>query len=496
MNDICKLQSVPSVSLMRYGKYQQNLKPLLMRVRTVALIVVTWIFTITTTSTIVVVRVDGNNAFTSSRYYYSSKHILPHPIVRTHRSPWRKASIWGIRRGNHETRSDGSMISVINRVHRGGGGQSGGSGSSTSSGTGSATDSFFASNDVPRNLHLPSKNIVYESVLLTLQIVTTVFRTVLPPIVTTIRTIVDFYRILPIDAILAQIGLIYAFAGGYYPTLFAAVQAAQHCGYQNMITAIQVLVDEATTAIQACDFSSIKFTFHSQQQEQTQFNRKRAREIFTKKTKIVLATIDPVRINEAIAAIYTTWMSISIVLEREFARTIALSITIAESIQPMVSLLLNRPLQMCISASYYKWIPIIIGWVCKAMAMSLAWRIQRVLTAYTSAIAGGLMCARALCRIVQKQWGGIRRIFGFPAKQQKKAKFSATQDASSADPNFENTHLDEFLGYIIALCGLYSQIGQGFSFEVPFPLSLVTWPFDLAERWIQWQITRKRTTSE
>jgi hypothetical protein len=53
------------------------------------------------------------------------------------------------------------------------------------------------------------------------------------------------------------------------------------------------------------------------------------------------------------------------------------------------------------------------------------------------------------------------------------------------------SYLDEFVGFIIAGFGFYSQIGRGFSFEVPFPINLVSWPFGLAERWIQWQITKK-----
>ena len=42
--------------------------------------------------------------------------------------------------------------------------------------------------------------------------------------------------------------------------------------------------------------------------------------------------------------------------------------------------------------------------------------------------------------------------------------------------------------------GFYTQIEHqyrnNFSFEIPFPISLVTWPFDLAEKWIQWYITK------
>ena len=50
--------------------------------------------------------------------------------------------------------------------------------------------------------------------------------------------------------------------------------------------------------------------------------------------------------------------------------------------------------------------------------------------------------------------------------------------------------LEEVLGFVVAGVGLYSQIGRGFSFQIPFPLRLVTWPFELAEHWIQWAITK------
>jgi hypothetical protein len=103
--------------------------------------------------------------------------------------------------------------------------------------------------------------------------------------------------------------------------------------------------------------------------------------------------------------------------------------------------------------------------------MSLAWRVQRVLTAYTSAITGGLMFSRACIRMLRKR--GVR-LFGLIPE------------------NCENSFLDEVIGFTVAGFGLYSQIGDGFDFKIPFPVNLVTWPFSLAERWIQWQITKKQ----
>jgi hypothetical protein len=309
------------------------------------------------------------------------------------------------------------------------------------------------------NLDATRDNPLDNTVSVALKVLTTGCRTILPLVVATVRAVTTFYAALPVDAILAQVGLVYCFAGGYYPTLFAAVQAAQHCGWEVMVDAVDDLAEEAVAAIQACDF---------------QFSRgaepKKAHEIFTEKTKIVLATIDPMKINEAVAALYTTWMGVSTVLEKEFAETIALSITIADYIRPVINFVLAPPVSRCIPPEYHKWVPIVLGWACKAAAMSFAWRIQRVLTAYTSAIAGGLMFSRSIFRMLRKR--GIR-LFGLIPEDSDKS------------------YLDEIVGFTVAAFGLYSQIGDGFDFDIPFPLSLVTWPFGLAERWIQWQITNK-----
>jgi len=77
---------------------------------------------------------------------------------------------------------------------------------------------------------------------------------------------------------------------------------------------------------------------------------------------------------------------------------------------------------------------------------------------------------------------------GFFGRRPAAAAAAATQE----DEASFFTPLEEALGLGVAALGLYSQIGNGLSFEIPFPLSLVTWPFELAERWIQWSITKNR----
>ena len=281
---------------------------------------------------------------------------------------------------------------------------------------------------------------------------------VLPPITAVASAIVGFYRALPKDAIVAQIGLVYCFAGGYYPTLFSSLQAAQQYGWNIMVEAIEDLADEAIRAIDALEASE---KIHS-----SKFGSKgEFMNTFRIKTGVVMATLDPMKINQAAGALYMTWMGVSSVLEREYARVITLSLTLAKYIERVAQFILGPPAYYIVDEKYHQWVPVVVGWGCKAAAMSIAWRIQRIMTAATSAVTGGLLFTRSIARMLSKR--GIR-LFGLIREDQ------------------ESTFLDEMIGLLVAGLGFYTQFEtqwrNGFSFQVPFPLSLITWPLDWAER--------------
>ena len=225
-----------------------------------------------------------------------------------------------------------------------------------------------------------------------IQILISCGKAVLPPAVSLIRGVIRFYRSLPVDAVTAQVGLIYCFAGGYYPTLFSSLQAAEHCGWRVMIHAIDDLTEEAIKVINATTDLSSEIP--------------ERRDLFIKHTNIVLKTVDPMKINQAASALYTTWLGVSAVLEKEYARVINLSMTLAGYLERIAQFLLQPPIKFCISEEYHRWVPVVIGWVCKGVAMNVGWRVQRVLTASTSAMVGGVMFARAILRMLSKR--GIR----------------------------------------------------------------------------------------
>jgi hypothetical protein len=99
--------------------------------------------------------------------------------------------------------------------------------------------------------------------------------------------------------------------------------------------------------------------------------------------------------------------------------------------------------------------------------MSIAWYIQSVRSAFASALTGGLMMARATYQALVRRnitLGGIIK------------------------PNHAESVVDEVLSYVFAGLGFYFQLKLGF--KMPAPFSWLLWPFELAEYYIRWSITK------
>jgi hypothetical protein len=329
------------------------------------------------------------------------------------------------------------------------------------------------------------------------QLLISMGRAVLPPLVGAMTGIVKFYQALPMDAITAQIGMVYCFLGGYYPTLFSSLQAAKYCGWKVMVRAVSDLTDEAIKVIDEMEDSGVLDGNNNNSDNEDGKNN-----LFLRQTHIVLKTVDPAKINTAAGALYTTWLGISSVLQREYARVISLSLTLSEGIETAANIFLLPALNLVTPKDYRRWVPVLLGWSAKVAAMKVAWRIERVLTAATSAIAGGAMVARSLTKILVRR---KQRQQQQQTQQQQQSQRSmvlaysnttnGTMDDYDDDDETNLSFGEQVVGFAVGGLGFYTQLEtqykQKFSFAVPFPVSLVTWPFDLAERSIQWYITER-----
>lgn len=117
---------------------------------------------------------------------------------------------------------------------------------------------------------------------------------------------------------------------------------------------------------------------------------------------------------------------------------------------------------------YDKWVPVILSWITKSIAMSIAWYIQSVISGVTSSLKGGLMMAQAAYQALT--YRNIK-LFGLIPEDNTKSV------------------VDEALSYIFAAAGFYVQFRSGFS--LPAPLKLLLWPLEVAEYYIRWTITKK-----
>ena len=153
---------------------------------------------------------------------------------------------------------------------------------------------------------------------------------------------------------------------------------------------------------------------------------------------------------------FLVWISVMAVLTIQFAKTIAMSLTITNFFKRLSDRTLLPLVRKITPREYRKWCPVILDWGCRYIGISIAWSIQTYLSAFASAMAGGLMLARAVLVYSGKN----------PAE----------------------TMIDELSSYGFAIAGFYFQYLCGF--HVRFPFNVVLLPVGTAEYWIRWTVTK------
>jgi len=285
----------------------------------------------------------------------------------------------------------------------------------------------------------------------------------LPMIISACQTLHGIYAKLPMDAVYFQTGVVFCFFGGLYPTLFAAIQAAKHSGIRVLGESLKSITDEAIIVLEENRKDDLKDDDKDGVSDVDQMSNS---DLVLRKANLVMTKINPIKVDAAIAAMYTVWISVLAVLTLQFARTISLALTISNFLKRPIDDYVAPTVAMAVPKNYQKWVPVILGWIAKSVGMSVAWTIQAVISAFTSACEGGLI----MSRIILKQSYERGYTFGglIPA-------------------NHEDTKIDEYLSFLFAALGFYFQYKLGF--DVPFPFNILLFPFEIAEYYIKWTIT-------
>jgi hypothetical protein len=152
---------------------------------------------------------------------------------------------------------------------------------------------------------------------------------------------------LPQNALLFLYGFVFCFFGGLFPTLFAAIQAAEYGGRQAVMLAMQELSEEALIIIEE---SKKDDEIDADGDGKSDAKQLSSAEYTRRKTSLVLRKMNPEKIDKAIASIYKVWLSVAAVLSIEFAKTISMALSIADFLKKPCELIIY--IHTCLLAFY------------------------------------------------------------------------------------------------------------------------------------------------
>lgn len=241
--------------------------------------------------------------------------------------------------------------------------------------------------------------------------------------------------------------------------LIAAVEAYRMVGYESSLKCIRDLTDDFGKFIQASKQDDEKDDNDDGIADVLQISKK---ELAQRKILLFLKTVDPKRVTEALAGLNAGFLAVVATLKLQFAKAITLGQAIGSIVEKPANIYALPILHALLPEDYKRWAQPIISYGVKSTAISIAWFVQRIMSAFHSAIRGGHMFSKNVFEYLSKM--------GYVQIKQ------------------EDTYLDEIIGYSVAVIGLWFQLSLGFS--LPFPLNLLLLPFRALEWWLIWIVSK------
>jgi hypothetical protein len=108
------------------------------------------------------------------------------------------------------------------------------------------------------------------------------------------------------------------------------------------------------------------------------------------------AVRDPQKVATAFGGLWSGWLAVQGVLRVQFARTCALAVSIANAIDVWVLRLILPLATPAVPVEFRHWLPTLVSTATKACVLFLAWYLQTIVSAFQSAMRGGLLFSRGL----------------------------------------------------------------------------------------------------
>mmetsp|Transcript_18150 Transcript_18150/g.25186 ORF Transcript_18150/g.25186 Transcript_18150/m.25186 type:complete len:356 (-) Transcript_18150:16-1083(-) len=253
-----------------------------------------------------------------------------------------------------------------------------------------------------------------------------------------------------------SLGFFLCFFGGVFPALILAVETYYQCGWERTKRALMDIYEEGYKLKKKYDDENMRLRNIDEDGDGVA-DKPHAVVPFSERATLFFEVVDPRKVQDSVTIIWGNWLCVVAALNIHFAKVVSLGNGIGEGIQKVLTEFIVPVLKVALPKKYHRWIPVLVGYVSRAIGISIAWTAQSVISATHSSIRGGIMM--------------VRMAFQYMAKQKGK------------EYHEEDSNTDEICGVVFAGIGMVFQIYSGFA--VPFPLWLVTWPFSLLEWYIR-----------
>eukprot|EP00760_Papus_ankaliazontas_P035334 PhM_4_TR7747/c0_g1_i1/m.49918 len=245
------------------------------------------------------------------------------------------------------------------------------------------------------------------------------------------------------------VGLVMCFFGGSYLMLIAAFEAFRLSGYSRVKKATDILYMNAQAALKASREDDKVDADNDGVADVLQISNS---ELLTRKCMVVLKAVEPEKVSEALTGLWAGFLAVVATLRVNFAQAVTLGAAIGETLEKKAGPTVTKTVEDALPEEFKKWSPTVVDYVFKAFGVSIAWFLQRVISAFHSAMRGGQMFASCL------------------------ATYLKTHRDIDLSANVVNG-----LALAASVMGFLWQLNHGFS--VPFPLNLLLLPVTIAE-WI------------
>ena len=289
-------------------------------------------------------------------------------------------------------------------------------------------------------------------------VLATVFAQLAPFLVKGVTLLDHWYQIAPKDLLTALYGLAMCFFGGYFALGIAAVEAFKQTGSsKHVFKCVGELRAEFARLKKANSADNKRDDDNDGVPDVEQIDGKA---LAMRKLGLALRVVNPQRVQKAWGGLYQGFIGMAAIMQLKFARTVALAMGIADVLHASAHTHLEPVLERMVPAEYGGWVDFLAVNLCKSVALAVAWTVQRVISAFHSAIRGGAMAVAALAQIAV--------------------------DRKMAEALPPPTTV-QMAGYALAAAGFLFQVSTGFA--LPFPLNLILLPLRLLEWWLSWTIS-------